>query len=61
MHFLVNKVLISKVVKFFKMASPKDVCILFQTLTALKVIEFLPYKLVQNEGLNNLPVEAAVL
>ena len=50
------------VVKFFKIASPKAVCILFQVLTALKIIEFFPYKIVWNEGLNNLPVkEAAVL
>ena len=46
-------------VKFFKMTSPKAVCILFQALTALIVTEFLPYKFVQNEGLNNLPVEEA--
>ena len=44
------------------MTFPKNVCILFQALTALTVTEFFPYKLVQNEGLNNLPAqEAAVL
>ena len=46
-------------VKFFKMTSPKAVRILFQALTALIVTEFLPYKFVQNEGLNSLPVEEA--
>ena len=44
------------------MTFPKTVYILFQALTALTVIKFFPYKLVRNEGLNNLPVdEAAVL
>ena len=47
------------VVKFFKMTSPKAVCILFQALTALIVTEFFPYKFVWDEGLNNLPVEEA--
>ena len=41
------------------MTSPKAVCILFQALTALIVIEFFPYKFVWNEGLNNLLVEEA--
>ena len=45
------------VVRFFKITFPKAVCILFQGLTALIVIEFFPYKFVRNEGLNNLPVE----
>ena len=45
------------VVTFFKMASPKAVCILFQALTAHKVIENFPYKLFWNKGLNNLTVE----
>ena len=39
------------------MTAPKAVCILFQALTALIVIEFFPYKFVPNESLNNLPVE----
>ena len=42
-------------VNFFKKTSPKAVTILFQALTAL--IENFPYKFVQNEGLNSLPVE----
>ena len=37
--------------------TPKAGCILFQALTAPKVMEFFPYKLVRNEDLNNLPVE----
>ena len=57
MHFLVSEVLIWMVVTFFKMASPKAVCILFQALTAHKVIENFPYKLFWNKGLNNLTVE----
>ena len=62
MDFLVSKVLCCVVVKFFKITSPKTVCILFQALTALKVVELFPYKIVRNEGLNNLPVkEAAVV
>ena len=43
------------------MTSPKAVCILFQALTAILVIELSPYKLVLNKGLNNLPVEETVL
>ena len=43
------------------MTFPKAVCILFQALTALIVIVFFPYKLVQNEGLKNLPVEEAAV
>ena len=49
------------VVKFFNLTSPKAVCILFQALTALIVIEFFPYKFVWNEGLNILPVEEAAV
>ena len=41
------------------MASPKVVFILFQALTTL--IDFFPYKLVWNVGLNNLPVEVAAV
>ena len=48
-------------VKFFKMTFPKAACILFQTLTAPRVTEFFPYKLVQDEGLNNLSVEQAAV
>ena len=59
MYFLVSKVLIWEVVQFFKMTSPKAVCILYQALTAPIVIEFFPYKFVRNESLNNLPVEEA--
>ena len=58
MDLLVSKFLRGVVVKFFKISS---VCILFQALTALKVIEFFPYKIVQNEGLNNLPVKEAIV
>ena len=47
--------------KFFKMTFSKAVCILFQALTALIVTEFVPYKLVRNGGLNNLPVEEAAV
>ena len=61
MDFLVSKFLRGVVVKFFKITSPKTVCILFQALTALKVIEFFPYKIVWNEGLNNLPVKEAIV
>ena len=61
MHFLVIRVLIWVVVRFFKMTSPKTVCILFRALTPLTVMEFFPYKLVQNEDLNNLPVEEAAV
>ena len=43
------------------MTFPKTVCILFQALTALTVIEFFPYELVPNEGLNNLLVEEAAV
>ena len=43
------------------MTSAKAVCILFQALTVPIVIECFPYKLVQNEGLNNLPVEEAAV
>ena len=57
MHFLVSKVLTLMVVKAFKMTSPKGACILFQTLTALIVIDFFLYKFVQNEGLKSFPVE----
>ena len=45
------------VIKFFEMTSQEATCILFQALTALTVTELFPYKLVRNEGLNNLPVE----
>ena len=48
-------------VKFFKITSPKAVCTLFQALAALKIIECFPYKIVQNEGLNNLPAEEATV
>ena len=48
-------------VRFFKMTFSKTVCILFQALTALTVIEFFPYKLVWNEGLNKLTVEEAAV
>ena len=48
------------VAKFFKMTSPKAVCILFQALTSLIVI-YMFHKFVGNEGLNNLPVEEADL
>ena len=61
MHFLLSRVLIRVVVKLFKMSSPKSVCILFKALSALIVTEFFPYKLVWNEGLNNLPVEEAAV
>ena len=60
-HFLVSKVLIWEVIRFFQMVFPKAVCILFQVLTALIVIEFCQYKLLRNEGLNNLPVEKAAV
>ena len=43
------------------MVFPKPVCILFQALTALIVIEFCQYKLLRNESLNNLPVEEAAV
>ena len=43
------------------MTSPKTVCILFRALTPLTVMGFFPYKLVQNEDLNNLPVEEAAV
>ena len=49
------------VVKFLNVTSPKAVCILFQALTAILVIEFFPYKLVWTEGLNNLPTEEAAV
>ena len=39
------------------MTSPKAACILFQALTGLKIIEFLSYKLVRTERLNNLSLE----
>ena len=43
-----SKVLIWVVVKFFKMASPKQaVCILFKALITL--LEFISHKFVQNE------------
>ena len=48
-------------VKFFKTTSPKAVCILFQTLIALIVIEIFPYKFIRNESLNNLLVEEAAV
>ena len=47
------------VLRFFKMTFPKAVYILYQALAALIVIEFVPYKIVWNEGLNDLPVEEA--
>ena len=48
MHFLISKVLIWVVVKFFKMTSPKQaVCILFKALITL--LEFISHKFVQNE------------
>ena len=50
MHSLVSKVIISVVVKFFKMTSPKAISILLHALTALIVIEFFLYKFVWNEG-----------
>ena len=59
MYFSVSEVWTWMVVKFFKMASAKAVCILFQALTAPKVIELFPHKLVWNKGLNNLTVERA--
>ena len=60
MHFLISKVLIWVVVKFFKITSPKQaVCILFQALITL--LEFISHKFVQNEGLNNLPAEKAAV
>ena len=34
---------------------------LFQALTTLTVVEFFSYKLVRNEGFNNLPVEEAAV
>ena len=54
MQFLVSKVVTLMMVKFFRVTTPKVVCILFQALKALAV-EYFPYKLVFNEGLNNLP------
>ena len=47
------------VVKFNKMTTPKNVCVLFQALTAL--IEFFPYNVVWNENLNNLYIEEPVV
>ena len=44
-----------------KMTSPKAAYILFQALTALIVIQFFPYMLVSNKGLNNLPLEEAAV
>ena len=46
MRFLVRKFLTLMVDKFYKITSPKAVCILFQALNALIAIEFFPYKLV---------------
>ena len=57
MDFLVSNVLSCVVVTFFKITSLKAVCILFQALTALKVIEPFSYKIVRNEGLNNFPFQ----
>ena len=61
MYFLVSKVLTLIVVKFFRMTSPKVVCILIQVLTALIIIVFIPYKLVWNESLKSLTVEKCML
>ena len=61
MNFSISKVLIRVVVKFFKTTSPKAVCILFQALIALIVIEIFPYKFIRNESLNNLLVEEAAV
>ena len=44
-----------------RFTSPKIVCILFQALTALIVIGFFPYKLVQKEGLRILLAEEAAV
>ena len=51
------------VVKFFKTASPKAVCIFINctNCTYIIVIELFPFKLVWNEGLNNLRVEKAAV
>ena len=48
-------------VVFFKVTFPKTVGMLFQALTALTVTELFSYKLVWNEGLNNLPLEEAAV
>ena len=61
MQLLVNKVLTLMMVIFFKMTSPKAVCILFQALTALIVIKLFPYELVRKKCLNNLPIEEAAV
>ena len=45
------------IVDFFKIASSKAVCILYEALNALIVIEFFSYKLVWNDGSNNLSLE----
>ena len=51
------------VVKFFKTTSPKAVSIFinYTNCTYIIVIELFPYKLVWNDGLNNIPVEKAAV
>ena len=59
--FLGSKIVTSMMIEFFQMTSPKAAYILFQALTALIVIQFFPYMLISNEGLNNLPIEEAAV